>query len=255
MAPYHPASNGLAERAVRTIKQGLRKMTEGSLSAQIARFLFQYRNTPHSTTGMIPAELLMGRKLRSRLDLVRPSLQRHVQDKQEQQRRHHDLHAKQHTFVEGEKVYVKNHRAGDPWLPGEIIKATGPVSYTVKRADGNVVRSHQDHIRSRFTEVQSSLNPPIEDVDDLESQIAEESSLPDSDTLSPGLDELGTEMVGSGIIGHSPPDIRPSRDREPTADTTDTTPRLGRHHQEQQPPPVRIYPQRERRAPDYLGKT
>ena len=56
VAPYHPASNGLAERAVRTIKQGLRKMTEGSLSDRIARFLFQYRNTPHSTTGMIPAE-------------------------------------------------------------------------------------------------------------------------------------------------------------------------------------------------------
>ena len=84
VAPYHPASNGLAERAVRIIKDGLKKMSEGTLSDRVARFLFQYRNIPHSTTGMIPAELLMGRKLRSRLDLIRPSLDERVQDKQEQ---------------------------------------------------------------------------------------------------------------------------------------------------------------------------
>ena len=151
------------------------------------------------------------------------NLQRHVRDKQEQQRRQHDLHAKQHTFVEGEKVYVKNHRAGDPWLPGEIIEATGPVSYTVRRADGNVVRSHQDHLRSRFTEVQSSHNQPSEDVEDVESQIAEEPSLPDPDTLSPDLDELGTEMIGSDIVSSSPPDTRPSPDSEPTTDAASTT--------------------------------
>ena len=39
-APYHPASNGLAERAVQTFKQGMRKMKGGTLSDKIARFLF-----------------------------------------------------------------------------------------------------------------------------------------------------------------------------------------------------------------------
>ena len=74
------------------------KMTEGPLSDKLARFLFHYRNTPHSTIGMIPAELLMGRKLRSRLDLVKPNLQQYVRDKQEHQRRQHDLHATQRTL-------------------------------------------------------------------------------------------------------------------------------------------------------------
>ena len=61
VAPYHPASNGAAERAVQTLKDFLRK-TEGDLDTRIARFLFQYRLTPHSSMGISPAELLFGRK-------------------------------------------------------------------------------------------------------------------------------------------------------------------------------------------------
>ena len=62
-ALYHPASNGLAERAVQILKNALKKDPGGvSLDTQIARFLFHYQITPHSTTGIAPAELLMGRR-------------------------------------------------------------------------------------------------------------------------------------------------------------------------------------------------
>ena len=37
-APYHPATNGLAERAVRVFKDGMKKMSEGSLKQKLARF-------------------------------------------------------------------------------------------------------------------------------------------------------------------------------------------------------------------------
>ncbi|CAI5647636.1 unnamed protein product [Oreochromis niloticus] len=70
-APYHPASNGLAECAVETLKDGLKKMLGLSIEKRLCRFLFQYRITPHTTTGLSPAELLMGRKPRSHLDLLR----------------------------------------------------------------------------------------------------------------------------------------------------------------------------------------
>ena len=73
-APYHPASNGLAERAVQTLKIGLKKITSGALEDPLAQFLFQYCLTPHSTTGTSPAELLMGRKPRSILDLMKPNI-------------------------------------------------------------------------------------------------------------------------------------------------------------------------------------
>ena len=45
----HPASNGLAERAVQTFKNFMKKSTNGSIEACVSRFLLQYRITPQRT--------------------------------------------------------------------------------------------------------------------------------------------------------------------------------------------------------------
>lgn len=71
-APYHPASNGEAENAVRTVKRALKKanLEKISLHAFLQNFLIDYRNSTHSTTGESPAMLMFGRPIRSRLHLV-----------------------------------------------------------------------------------------------------------------------------------------------------------------------------------------
>ena len=75
-SPYQPSTNGLAERAVQSFKNALRKIQGGSLQSWLTRFLFRYRLTPHTTTGYSAEEMLMGRRPRSHLDLLHPDIGR-----------------------------------------------------------------------------------------------------------------------------------------------------------------------------------
>ncbi len=71
-APFHPASNGEAERLVGVFKQIMKRtVREENKSKHLAlrEFLQQYRVTPHCTTGRIPAELMLGHQVRSSLSL------------------------------------------------------------------------------------------------------------------------------------------------------------------------------------------
>ena len=71
-APYHPATNGAAERMVQVLKKGLTLASRLSVDHQLANLLLSYRSTPHSTTGVPPAELFLKRQLRTRLTLLKP---------------------------------------------------------------------------------------------------------------------------------------------------------------------------------------
>uniref|UniRef100_A0A8C3HCL2 Gypsy retrotransposon integrase-like protein 1 n=1 Tax=Chrysemys picta bellii TaxID=8478 RepID=A0A8C3HCL2_CHRPI len=84
-APYHPSTNGLAERSVQTMKQAL-KSARGQLSIQkrLDTFLLSYRNTPHATTKASPAYLMMGRQLSTCFDLLKPSEPRQIVQRQQQ---------------------------------------------------------------------------------------------------------------------------------------------------------------------------
>ena len=63
-APYRPATNGLVERFVQTMKQAIRAAGSHNVQKSLDRFLLAY-NSPHSTTKETPAMLFMGRSLRS----------------------------------------------------------------------------------------------------------------------------------------------------------------------------------------------
>ena len=106
-APFHPASNGLAERAVQTFKAAMRKQESGSLEDKLARFLFRYCITPHSTTGETSAKLLMGWQLHSHLSQMHPDLERKVSLEQSRQKEQHDKGAQERNFKAGDSVFMR----------------------------------------------------------------------------------------------------------------------------------------------------
>ncbi|XP_064461580.1 uncharacterized protein K02A2.6-like [Ornithodoros turicata] len=167
-APYHPSTNGLAERFLRTLKECLRKDRSQSLEVRLANLLLSYRNPPHATTSQSPASLMLGRTLKTRLDLIRPSLKSVVTQKQQTQilKRNHQ----ERVFQVGDSVRVRNYRSGTKWVHGFIISRTGPVSYKVKviTQHGTFVwRRHIDQIVAAQARTESSTDLHEQESSDL----------------------------------------------------------------------------------------
>ena len=144
--PYHQASNGLAERAIQTLKCAMKKLTKGSLEDRVMKFLFKYCITPQSTTGHSPSDLLFSRRLRSNLDLLRPDLQSKVHQKQNSKKQTHDSHTKEHT---SSLVLAKNYRQASPWPPGAIFNKRSSTLFLVQLADDSELRCHPDQLQHR----------------------------------------------------------------------------------------------------------
>lgn len=146
-AAYHPSMNGLAERFVQSLKSALRKgRPQDSLELTVQTFLLTYRNTPHAMTKETPANLFLGRRLRTRFDAYKPSVGGRVGHQQFVQILKRK--ARQSTFRVNENVLVRSYRGSEKWVPGTILKQSGPVSFQVRAttARGTYIwRRHQDH--------------------------------------------------------------------------------------------------------------
>ena len=112
-----PATNGEAECYVQTFKQAMRSAKDdpGTLSTKLMRFLLAYQTTPNATTGISPAELLYGRTLRTRLNLLKPDVFTKVLDKQARQKQHHHKRPKERQLQVGESVLVENNNPESKW--------------------------------------------------------------------------------------------------------------------------------------------
>ncbi|XP_054277998.1 uncharacterized protein K02A2.6-like [Macrosteles quadrilineatus] len=157
--PYHPASNGLAERAVQTTKgaflrqllQDENQQSKRTLQHRIDSFLFAYRNTPHTATGLTPAELIFNFKPRTRLSLLKPHLATDCEAKQVKIETAANKHrGSERSFQVGQKVFVKSVRQEElNWLPGVVTKIISNVTYLVK-TEGRSRFVHADHLRANY---------------------------------------------------------------------------------------------------------
>lgn len=182
-SPYRPQGNGAAENAVKSVKRAMKKaIHEGrDIDTAVSLFLFQYRNTEHASTGIAPAVALLGRRMRGRLDALKPSAKDQVEASQE---RSGGLKPGFDRSVEvGSQVLARNYNPSqEKWVPAAVTARESPCSYRVRAADGRELRRNIDQLLgvkkpSRYS-LAPNIEPPVR-----ESNVSEEGQL--SPTKSP----------------------------------------------------------------------
>ena len=184
---------------------------------------------------------MLGRRLHSLLDNIRPSLERKVNVNQERQKKAHDSHASSREFVIGDQVYVKNYGSGNSWLPGKVTNKLGSTMYGVLLNDGRSVRKHADQMRSRIgndNSVDNSVEMNVDDNDSFEMRVprTNERSEMNSDAA---IESSGGETPLTSTAEDSTNTHMPEQETESTSDNIEPNlPQLRCSTRQRRPPDV-----------------
>ena len=209
-SPYHPSTNGLAERFVQTFKSAMKTGAADTTEVRLRleEFLLSYRSTPHTTTSRSPSELFLGRPIRTRLDLIRPDRNSKVFQRQSQQQIDHDKHSRSRELCTSQRVMARNYRQGERWLPGVVVQKLGPLTYSIQLDSGMLWRRHIDQLHPIRDDTVTA--PP-----DIEQCIlpssSESETVPDQPMIPP------TQPTAQNSTPPRPSSRYPVRDRQPPA--------------------------------------
>lgn len=148
--PYHPESNGLAERAVQTAKSSFKKSIIDhkwknlSIDKMIENFLISYRNTISTSTGCTPASLMFCFRPRTLLDIISEKSERKTPIFLEKGKEGTDIKTLINIddnnksfvtgkeYIVGEPILYRNHfKEYVKWIPGKIVSRLSAVLYKV----------------------------------------------------------------------------------------------------------------------------
>uniref|UniRef100_A0A914I9R3 RNA-directed DNA polymerase n=1 Tax=Globodera rostochiensis TaxID=31243 RepID=A0A914I9R3_GLORO len=152
--PFHPQSNGQAERFVDILKRQMRKCARDD-KEWLQNSLLAYRSTPSEVLhGRTPAELFLGRPIRTILSLVKPLRPvKHCANDQHRERMAKQFNLRhsacERPFQIGDRVmFLYYHNNKRTWTPGQIIGGSG-VIWRVKAPGLDVVTiRHANQMRA-----------------------------------------------------------------------------------------------------------
>ena len=185
-SPYFPQGNGEAERAVGTIKGLLNK------SGDPYKALLAYRSTPLQI-GYSPAELLMGRLLRSTVPTTRAQRKPRIPDLSEVRARDKQSKARQkrnHDKHHGARELPPLQPGDRVWIPqrereGEVQGEVAPQSYAVD-SDGDTIRRNRRAL-VRLPDAETASEPG-EQIDEEPGEQAQTNITTDSNNTNDSLD-------------------------------------------------------------------
>ncbi|KXJ71590.1 hypothetical protein RP20_CCG020194 [Aedes albopictus] len=136
-APYHPSTNGQAERYVQTFKQKLKALrcSKSQLDVELANILMTYRKMIHPSTGQSPSMMMFGRQIKSRLDLMLPK-----------NPGGRPTNPVARSFSDGDRVRVRDFLSGNKWQFGTVVTKVGKLRYSIRLDDGRLWERHVDHM-------------------------------------------------------------------------------------------------------------
>ena len=199
-----------------TVKMGVKKL-KGPLGLSTG-----LRHRPQLVSHPL-AELLMGRRLRTHLDLLYPTVKDGVHRNQRTQKETSDRDAGTRRFQAGDRVLCRNFTQRPKWVAGTVLVGEGA-------SDGRVWRRHVDHVKTTHLE-----NQPGEQSESCTGSSEDPLSVPLEDSSVEREDTSGTETEptenhSENVTQDSPIQDPPIQERiEPRRSTQERQPpdRLG----------------------------
>ncbi|XP_055904639.1 uncharacterized protein K02A2.6-like [Eupeodes corollae] len=162
-SPYHPRGNGLAERAVQTAKNILKKCMYDNTDHHMG--LLNFMNLPRGKLGS-PAKRLYGRDIRSPLPTVISSLvpktktadipQLLKEERQKQANYANKGSKADKELNQGQKIVTRINKKKE-WKPAVIINKVHQRSYIISDEEGKLFRRSSCNIKPTEAEIR---NPP-----------------------------------------------------------------------------------------------
>lgn len=155
-APFHPQSNGQAERFVDSVKRALTKAEgENSVHTVLQKYLQAYRSTHNPALGNTsPAKMMFGRDIRTIISLVKeqPAVMLERDTKMEQQFNRQHGAVKHQPYLAGDKIYAADYRTRNKrrWTPAIVIEQAGSVMYKVRTHNNKIWTRHTNQMRRRY---------------------------------------------------------------------------------------------------------